>query len=141
MMTIEEYRAARQAIYDDTRIDYYERQESLENLRTDWYFSLQVGDRASLKLYTDIEPCTIIKRTAQTITVRMDKATLAPNWKPEWITGGFSAICTNDHDQQWIIEEDPKGSTETFRWTKDGKWVHNGCTVSPGWYKYYDYNF
>ena len=105
-------------------------------------YKMNVGDRGHIRLYTDIEPCTVIKVTATTITVRRDKATRDPDFKPEWIPGGFSAICTNDHEQKWIITEDPEGEVETFRWSgKQWCYIHNGCRFYPGWKKYYDYNF
>ena len=140
--TLEQYRAEREKIYDNFDLNYRERQEALDALRLEWYKSLEVGDRASVHLYTDDDPCTIIKKTATTLTVRYDKATRDPNWKPEWIPGGFSAICTNQESQKWIIEEDPNGTTEVFRWSKvNGGYMHNGCRLTPGWYKHYDYNF
>ena len=140
--TLDEYRHKQECIYGNRELDYYQRENALEELRTEWYKSLEVGDRASVHLYSDDDPCTIVKRTETTITVRYDKATRDPDWKPEWIPGGFSAVCTNIHDQKWIIEEDPNGATEVFRWSKvNGAWIHEGCRLTPGWYKYYDYNF
>ena len=140
--TLEQYRELREAIYDNDNFNYYERQDALNALREEWYKSMEVGDHASVHLYSDDNPCTIIKKTATSLTVRYDKATRDPSWKPEWVTGGFSAICTNQESQRWIIEEDPDGSTETFRWhKKEAAYVHEGCILTPGWYKHYDYNF
>ena len=140
--TVEQYREKMMKINCNYSLNYREREAAMDSLREEWYKSMEVGDHASVRLYTDHEPCTIIKKTATSLTVRYDKATRDPNWKPEWVPGGFSAICTNQDEQKWIIEEDPNGTTETFRWHKsEGAYVHNGCLLTPGWYKKYDYNF
>ena len=141
-MTRDAFRTRLDAIHHNFSLDWRERQQQEDALITEYNRSLEVGDHASVRLWTDEDPCTVIRKTKTTITVRYDKAEKDPNWKPEWITGGFSAICTNDHDQQWIITEDPEGHTETFYWSsKSNAYTHNGCRVTPGWHKYYDYNF
>ena len=120
-----------------------ERRAQELKLWEDWYREMEVGDHASVHLWTDTEPCTIIKKTANSFTVRYDKARRDPNWKPEWIPGGFSAICTNNDEQKWIIEEDPNGRTDAFRWSKRMNCFKNkaDCKLTPGWAKKYDYNF
>jgi hypothetical protein len=139
-MTNNEFKAAWEKTYD---IDGYKaRKEAQWNLRKEYNSGMKVGDKGSVRLWSDSNPCTVIRRTKTTVTVRFDKAELNPEWKPEWVVGGFSAICTNQKDQQWIIEDDPEGSTETFRWSdKENCFIHNGCRLTPGWYKHYDYNF
>ena len=121
--------------------DYHEEHEKI---RKEWLLSLQVGDRAHVTFWTDTDPCTVIKRTKTTITVRYDKAELNGNWKPEVDLGGFVGHCTNQSKQYegWTITEDPDGSTETFHWSeKKGRWQGRGCTLAPEWVKFYDYNF
>lgn len=118
-------------------------EEANKQLRRDYNYDLQVGDHAHIKHYTDIDPCTIIKRTNSMIVVRYDKAKLSKDWKPEFDIGGFAAHCTNNDEQRWDIEEDPDGITETFRWSeKYGQW-RNGCyeKLFPQWAAFYDYNF
>lgn len=107
----------------------------------DWWNELEVGDHAHICHWSDVSPVTVIKRTAKTITVRYDKATRDPNWKPEWIPGGFSAYCTNNDEQKWIIEEDENGRTDTFRLRKCGWRNKADEKLLPGWMKHYDYNF
>lgn len=109
----------------------------------EWYKEAQVGDRMHILHWSDITPCTVIGRTRATITVRMDKGTLDPNWKPEFEIGGFAAHCTNNDEQVWIIEEDPDGYVETFRWHKNSNCFENksGEKVLPEWGMKYDYNF
>lgn len=121
---------------------YAERQEQEEKLIADWYHEMEVGDHAHVTLWSDIEPVTIIKKTATTLTVRYDEATLDPDWKPEFVLGGFCAHCTNNDEQRWFFRENPNGRTETFRWSKSMNcYQHNGCKLRPGWRKHYDYNF
>ena len=126
------------------RPEWYYRDEQ-EKIRRDWYKSLEVGDHVHINHYSDIDPATVIKRTSKMIIVRNDKAELDGVWKPEFIPGGFSAHCTNDHEQtdHWVITEDPDGSTERFNWSeKYGVWRNKSDeTVAPEWLKYYDYNF
>lgn len=105
----------------------------------DWLNEIEVGDHCHICYYSDVEPCTVIKRTATTITVRKDKA--ERKFTPEWVPGGFSAICTNIDKQEWEITEDPNGHVETFRRHKDGRWYGSGMKLYPEWMKYYDYNF
>ena len=138
----EQYREAVSNLFENRSISYTEKWEIEKKMEAEWLDELDVGDHAHVSLWSDVEPVTVVKRTKKTVTVRRDKAERDPNWKPEWIPGGFSAICTNNEDQQWIIEEDPSGRTETFYWSGvNNRWQHNDCTLRPGWLKIYDYNF
>ena len=111
----------------------------------DWFDEMEVGDHAHIQMWSDIEPCTVIKRTKTTITVRHDKATRKESWKPEFIPGGFAGHCVNNDDQEdaWNIEEDPNGEVEIFRWHKRSNCYMNtsGEKLYPEWAKKYDYNF
>ena len=139
-MTQNEFKSRWDKTFDIDSFD--KRDEAQEELLREYNSGLEVGDKAHVMLYSDVEPVTVIKRTKTTVTVRYDKAKRNPNWKPEWITGGFSAICTNIEDQQWIIEDDEEGRLEKFYWsTKMNCFVHNGLRLKPCWRKYYDYNF
>ena len=106
---------------------------------------LDVGDGATLCLYSDRHACTVIKKTAKTITVQRDKATLDPTFKPEWIVGGFAAHCTNQNEQKWNYERDPNGEITKCYWSeKLGRYTTGGdqsIKVSPGRHEFYDYNF
>lgn len=112
---------------------------------TEWLMSMEVGDHAHICHWSDVTPCTVIKKTATTLTVRHDKARQSEKWNPQWEVGGFSAICTNNDDQKdwWIIEEDPDGYVETFRFRKSRNRYMNKCDerLYPDWDNYYDYNF
>lgn len=54
---------------------------------------LDVGDGATICLYSDRHACTVIAKTAKTITLRRDKAMLDPNFKlGRYTTGGDQSI-------------------------------------------------
>lgn len=105
--------------------------------------NVKVGDGVTINLWSDRHAATIIKVTAFTVTVQQDKATLDPNFKPEWIIGGFAGHCTNQDEQTYTYERDPNGHIETYRWSnKYGQYGQPGnCTLSKGRHEFYDYNF
>ena len=78
---------------------------------------IKVGDGITLRVYSDCHAYTVIGRTEKTITIQLDKATLKEGWKPEFIPGGFSRICTNQEEQEYDYEPDPKGRIITLRWS------------------------
>lgn len=106
---------------------------------------VKVGDGMTIFLFSDRDPCTVIARTAKTITVQEDKAERDPAFAPEWEPGGFSAICTNEHDQKWNISRNPDGAIYKFYWSeKFGAWRAGGdgsIKAAMGRSKFYDYNF
>lgn len=103
----------------------------------------KVGDGATVYLYSDSHAGTIVKVTKCTVTVRRDKATLNPNFKPEFVPGGFAAHCTNQHEQSYTYEPDENGTLTTVYWSKK----HNcyglpgNLQLSKGRHEFYDYNF
>lgn len=104
--------------------------------------NVEVGDGMTLCLWSDRHAYTVIKKTKTTVTLRRCKATLNPNWKPEWIPGGFAAHCTNQNEQTYTYEEDPQGEVITAHWSeKKSGYYHKGCHVIPGRHEFYDYNF
>lgn len=139
--TSKEFLSQYHSIDRNYSLSYEEREAIQHQMLLDWWNELEVGDHAHICHYSDVSPVTVIKRTAKTITVRYDKADLDPNWKPEWITGGFSAHCTNNSEQRWIITEDPDGRTDVFRLRKTGWRNTAGEKLLPEWKKHYDYNF
>ena len=105
--------------------------------------NVKVGQGASVKLYSDIYAGTIVKVTKASITIKRDKATLDPNWKPEFIAGGFAGHCVNNNSQTYTYEPDPNGEEYTLRWSK--KYNTYGTPNNPraikGRHEFYDYNF
>jgi len=103
----------------------------------------KVGDGATVHFWSDSHAGTIIKVTKSTITVQRDKATLDPDFKPEFIPGGFCAHCTNQEEQKYTYERDPKGELYTFHWSnKYNSYGQPGdLMATSGRREFYDYNF
>lgn len=103
----------------------------------------KVGDGATVNLYSDRYAGTIIKVTKKSVTVRRDKATLDPNFKPEFIPGGFAGHCTNQEEQSYTYEADPNGEVYTIFWSdKYNRYGRPGdLSLSRGRHEFYDYNF
>ena len=103
---------------------------------------VKVGDGITISLYSDAHAYTIIKRTAKTITIQRDKATLKEGWKPEIITGGFAGHCVNNNEQEYDYERNEKGETKVLHWSeKQGNWISKVGHVRLGRHEFYDYNF
>lgn len=96
----------------------------------------EVGQKCSYRVWTDVEPCTIVEvsKSGKTVKVQMDKAV----WnRAEWPA------------QDWQIERDENGRIYTFTLRKNGKWKlegvkmrERGSTLSiNGWRKYRDPHF
>lgn len=107
-------------------------------------FNPQNGDRCAWRIWTDVEPCTVVARTAKTVTVRIDKAEVEK--APEMIPGGFAAVVTEP--ARWTISEDPAGQLLVFSLRKGGNWKLQGTSsrevgnsLVAGWRKFYDYGF
>ena len=99
----------------------------------------KVGEGATICCYTDSHAY-IIKKTATTITIQRDKATLVTT--PEFVIGGFIAHCTNNNSMESTYEADLEGRIEVARWSKKKqKYVTNGLVVIAGRHEHYDYNF
>jgi hypothetical protein len=103
----------------------------------------KVGDGATVNLWSDRHAGTIVKVTKATITIRQDKAIKDPDFKPEWVTGGFSAVCLNSEDQAWSYEPDENGRLYTIHWSRKGNryGTYGNLTASKGRHEHYDYNF
>jgi hypothetical protein len=106
--------------------------------------NVKVGDGVTMGLYSDAHAGTIVKVTKTSVTVQRDKATLDPNWKPDFVAGGFAGHCTNQNEQTYTYEQDPNGETVTFRWSKKYNQFRNtkrGQKLYKGRREFYDYNF
>ena len=106
----------------------------------------EVGDKAAVCHYSDIEPCTVIRRTEKFVWVQMDSYKVDPEWKPDMRIGGFVAHTVNNHDQKHIITRNEKGYVRRFGIRKDGYWYASGQRyganyLTKGWRRFYDYNF
>ena len=126
------------------------------NKYADRISALAIGDGVTVSVWTDCEAYTVIKRTATTMTLREDKATRSPDFKPEFIVGGFAGHCVNQNEQTYTYEADPTGPTikvSLRRWAdEDGnerrKWkrvrtgtFEQGGNAYAGRRKFHDFNF
>lgn len=106
---------------------------------------LDVGDGCTCYLWSDSYACTVIKKTKKTITIQRDKAKLSPDFKPEWIPGGFAAHCTNAEEQSYTYERNPNGEIYVCHWSeKEGRYrtgSDGSIKIGVGRHEYYDYNF
>lgn len=101
------------------------------------------GDGVTVNYFTDSHAYTVISRTAKTLRIQRDKATLSPDYKPEFVPGGFAAHCTNNEEQRYDYERDPKGEIKTAYWSEVYCCFRVGGSliVTPGRHEFYDYNF
>ncbi len=107
--------------------------------------TVNVGDGVTIHLYSDAHAGTVIKKTKTTITVQQDNATIDPNFKPEFVVGGFAGHCTNQNEQTYTYEPNPNGNVTVYRWSKKYNRYQGGgdgsVTVTKGRREFYDYNF
>jgi len=93
--------------------------------------------------WSDVRPFEVVRIVSEkTVEIRSMKATLAEDWKPEVVAGGFMGHCTNQNSQRWNIESDEDGVVYRVRLTKSG-WKMGGVKFrnadTPK--KFHDYNF
>lgn len=94
--------------------------------------------------WTDIEPYELVNVISpKCVEIKAMKSELDPGWKPEWVPGGFSAICTNQASQRWSISSDPAALVIRARLHKNGQWHSPRGRHIPSDHpvKLYDYNF
>ena len=95
--------------------------------------------------YSDINPFEIVRFVSEkTIEIREMKSEKDPSYKPEFIPGGFSVHCVNQHAQKWIITSDESAPVIRIRLSKNKGWqdAHGRkFDLSEKPIKYYDYNF
>jgi hypothetical protein len=95
--------------------------------------------------YSDVTPCEIIRFVSdKCIEIREMDAVHSPDWKPEFVPGGFSAICTNNGQQHWDCTSNPANPIYRIRLSKNKGWrsAHNASyRLHTQPVKHYDYNF
>ena len=100
-----------------------------------------IGTTATHHGYSDSTPFEVIAKTAKTVTVREMSAIDDGTFKPVFHVGGFSANCSNQSEQSYIMESDEQGATDVLRFTKKG-WMGKFGKYSIGFArKFHDYNF
>ena len=94
--------------------------------------------------YTDINPFEVIKVISEkTLVIRAMDAVRDPNWKPNFVVGGFSAMCLNQNTQEWNITSNSENEVLRIRLGKKG-WKDkygNRYQLAKEPVKFYDYNF
>lgn len=91
--------------------------------------------------YSDVHPYEVVRVISdKTIEIRRMKATRDPSWKPVFHEGGFSAHCSNQHDQRWFYESDADAETIRIRKSTKG-WCKGRFKIAAQPRRFYDYNF
>jgi len=94
--------------------------------------------------YSDIDPYEVIRVVSdKTIEIREMKAVRDDSVKLEFHVGGFSAHCSNQSEQKWIITSDETAPIKRIRLGKRGWKDAHGRRFALGDepVKFYDYNF
>lgn len=105
---------------EETRIE-----EEIEALKL---LNVKVGTGMTFSCYTDRHACTVIKRTAKTITIQEDRAVRTDN-------NGMSDC------QTYKYYRNKNGMTKTFRWSEKKGWVCGTYHCWLGRDEYYDFSF
>ena len=117
-----------------------------EREETEKINNVKIGDGLTVSIYTDCHAGTVIKKTAKTIWIQQDEATLIT--KPNFVVGGFGGHCTNNRAMKYTYKADSTGRVYKVTKRKNGKWKSAGYkphsiggNVYVGRHEYYDYNF
>ncbi len=130
--------AERNRTFDD-KLEELERELRIALLKDE----LCVGDGVTVCIGTDKDPCTVIKKTKAMLVIQADRATLNPDFHPEFVVGGFCGRCVNQDEQRYTYERDEKGYIYTAHWSEKrlGWFVFGHSRVVLGREKFHDYNF
>jgi hypothetical protein len=103
------------------------------------------GMGATVSGYSDRAAYTIVavSDSGKTLTLQRDKATLSPDFKPDFIPGGFAGHVANQGDQTYSYAADTNGELIKVRLRKNGRfYTKGGAPVTIGIRsEFYDYNF
>ena len=95
--------------------------------------------------YSDIEPFEVVNKISdKTMEIRKMDCRLVNNEELKFISGGFVAHCSNQHEQKWEITSNENNRIFRIRLHKDGWWRDKGgdrYRMSNEPKKFYDYNF
>lgn len=113
----------------------------------DWKFlpieKIHVGMTATCFGWTDRYAYEVIDKTAKTLVVRALEVEIDPNWRPIFLSGGFSAHCTNQEEQRWLMRKAPLSGArmDRLRLTKKGWKGQRGLYGIGAALPFHDYNF
>ena len=95
--------------------------------------------------WSDVEPFEVVRVVSdKTLEIRRMDTEKDESVKLEFHVGGFSAHCSNQSDQKWIITSQPDASVIRIRLSKNKGWrCANGSryVLADAPRKFYDYNF
>ena len=126
------------------------------NASADAIAALNIGDGASVSVWTDVDAYTVVKKTPTTITLRADTAKLLNRDELRFTPGGFAAHCDNQADQRYSYEANPEGyeikislrrwadeeGNERRAWKRSGIKTHEqGGSAFAGRRAFHDFNF
>jgi hypothetical protein len=126
------------------------------NARADAITALNIGDGVSVSLWSDVDACTIVRKTPTTLTLRVDNAKLLNRDELRFITGGFIAHCENQEEQRYEYTPNPDGyefkislrrwadeeGNERRHWKRAGvKTFEQGGNAYAGRRAFRDFNF
>ena len=73
------------------------------------------------QLWSDRHAYEVIRKVSDiTYEIRRMDAVLDPQWKPEWVCGGFAGRCVNQHTQKWIFSQNESNPIIRIRKKKKG---------------------
>lgn len=105
-----------------------------------------VGMYANLMSYSDVWPYQVVRvsESGKTFWVASVESTRDPEWKPEFVSGGFAGHCYNNQEQRWIYGLTDTQNTIPVRWSKKmngwkSKFGRHAISDRP--VRFYDYNF
>ena len=127
---------------DDRGTDY-DFSDLYDSYQEYFHENVAPGDGVTVHYWSDAHACTVIRRTRNKLVLQQDTAILSPDFKPEFIPGGFCAHCTNQGEQSYTYERNPEGRIYEAYWSerKKGWYADKSLRVSYGRHEYYDYNF
>lgn len=140
-MKYTEYVERMKAINSNWELPWEERNALANALIRQAHEEIAVGDGVTIRFWSDAHAGTVVKRTKKMIVVRRDKATLSSDYKPEWVVGGFSAVCLNQDEQSYTYEPDENGTEYRVYAGRDGIFRYEGKLIRIGRHEFYDYNF
>ena len=95
--------------------------------------------------WSDVNPYEVIRKVSdKCYEVRAMQTEKSPNYQPEFVAGGFSAVCLNQGQQKWIITSDEQAPILRIRASKKKGWADKygkRFELANEPCKYYDYNF
>ena len=95
--------------------------------------------------YSDVEPYEVIRVVSdKCLEIRAMDAEKDPAFVPEYVAGGFSAVCMNQQQQKWVITSNPANPVMRIRANKKKGWANKygqRFALSNEPIKFYDYNF